>query len=32
MDPQYDHKKFEGEIYKKWEASGAFTPKADEKK
>jgi valyl-tRNA synthetase len=24
MDPQYDHKKFESEIYKKWEESGAF--------
>ena len=24
MDPQYDHKKYEDEIYKKWESSGAF--------
>lgn len=24
MDPQYDHKKFESEIYKKWESAGAF--------
>lgn len=27
MDPQYDHKKFESDIYKKWEDSGAFAPK-----
>ena len=26
MDPQYDHTKFESEIYKKWEESGAFSP------
>jgi len=26
MDPQYDHRKFEGDIYRKWEESGAFTP------
>ena len=26
MDPQYDHKKFESEIYKKWEDSGYFNP------
>ena len=26
MDPQYDHKKFEKEIYKKWEDSGFFNP------
>jgi valyl-tRNA synthetase len=32
MDPQYDHKKFEIEIYKRWEDSGAFTPKIDKKK
>jgi len=32
MDPQYDHKKFESEIYKKWESSGAFTPKVNKKK
>ena len=24
MDPQYDHKKFEADIYKKWEDSSAF--------
>ena len=24
MDPQYDHTKYEFEIYKKWESSGAF--------
>ncbi|HKC04461.1 MAG TPA: valine--tRNA ligase [Patescibacteria group bacterium] len=27
MDPQYDHKKYEAEIYKKWESSNAFEPK-----
>ncbi|MEK7550526.1 MAG: valine--tRNA ligase [Patescibacteria group bacterium] len=26
MNPQYDHTKFEKEIYKKWEDSGAFSP------
>jgi valyl-tRNA synthetase len=26
MDPQYDHTKFESEVYKKWEDSGAFLP------
>jgi valyl-tRNA synthetase len=26
MEPQYDHTKFESDIYKKWEASGAFSP------
>ncbi len=26
MEPAYDHKKFEAEIYKKWESSGAFEP------
>jgi valyl-tRNA synthetase len=26
MDPQYDHTKYESEIYKKWEESGAFSP------
>lgn len=26
MDPQYDHTKYESEIYKKWEASSAFSP------
>jgi len=32
MEKAYDHKKFEDEIYKKWETSGAFTPKIDESK
>jgi len=27
MDPQYDHTKFESDIYKNWEDSGAFSPK-----
>lgn len=27
MDKNYDHKKYETEIYKKWEASGTFAPK-----
>ncbi|MCX6704765.1 MAG: class I tRNA ligase family protein, partial [Candidatus Woesebacteria bacterium] len=26
MEPQYDHTKYESEIYKKWEDSGAFSP------
>lgn len=26
MDPQYNHQKYEAEIYKTWEKSGAFTP------
>ena len=26
MEPQYDHAKYEGDIYKLWEDSGAFTP------
>ena len=26
MDPQYDHTKYESDIYKKWEDSGAFSP------
>jgi valyl-tRNA synthetase len=26
MDPQYDHAKYESDIYKLWEDSGAFTP------
>src|SRR3989344_89205 len=26
MDPQYDHSKYEDDIYKKWEASGTFAP------
>ena len=24
MDPAYDHKKYEEDIYRKWESSGAF--------
>jgi valyl-tRNA synthetase len=31
MDPQYDHTKYEQDIYKKWEESGAFSPKAGAK-
>ena len=27
MDPQYDHTKYESDIYRKWEDSGAFSPK-----
>ena len=26
MEPQYDHTKYESDIYKKWESSGAFSP------
>lgn len=26
MDPQYDHKKYESEIYETWEKSGSFKP------
>lgn len=26
MEPQYDHSKYESDIYKKWEDSGAFSP------
>jgi len=26
MDPQYDHSKYETEIYKKWQEAGAFKP------
>jgi valyl-tRNA synthetase len=26
MEPQYDHTKYESEIYRKWEGSGAFSP------
>ncbi len=29
MEPQYDHTKYESDIYKKWEDSGAFSPKHD---
>ena len=28
MDKNYDHKKYEADIYQKWEESGAFTPPA----
>ncbi len=28
MDKNYDHKKYEGDIYQKWEESGSFTPPA----
>ncbi len=26
MEPNYDHKKYEADIYKRWEESGAFSP------
>jgi valyl-tRNA synthetase len=32
MDKTYNHQLYESEIYKKWEESGAFTPKVDKKK
>jgi valyl-tRNA synthetase len=32
MEPQYDHTKYESDIYMKWENSGAFSPKAGGKK
>ena len=32
MDKNYNHKKYEENIYKLWEESGAFTPKIDKKK
>ncbi len=32
MDKNYDHKKHEDRIYKRWEDSGAFTPKINKKK
>ena len=31
MDKNYDHLKYEKEIYRKWEESGAFAPKGDGK-
>lgn len=31
MDKNYDHKKYEDQIYKGWETSGAFAPKGDGK-
>lgn len=32
MEPKYDHKKHEENIYSLWEKSGAFTPKVDKTK
>ena len=32
MEPQYNHQKYEAEIYKKWEESESFTPKINQKK
>ena len=32
MDKAYNHQKYEAEIYRLWENSGAFTPKIDHKK
>jgi valyl-tRNA synthetase len=32
MDKNYEHQKYESEIYKKWEDSGTFTPKINKKK
>ena len=32
MDKVYDHTKFETDIYRQWEDSGAFSPKVDKKK
>ncbi len=32
MDKAFDHTKYESEIYKLWEDSGAFTPKVDKTK
>lgn len=32
MDKQYDHTKYESDIYKKWEESGVFSPKVDKSK
>lgn len=29
MDSRFEHQKVEGEIYKRWEESGAFAPKGD---
>ncbi|NMD01385.1 MAG: class I tRNA ligase family protein, partial [Bacteroidales bacterium] len=29
MDPQYDHKKYESDIYHKWESSSCFEPKGN---
>ena len=32
MDTRYDHNKYEKQIYKLWEKSGAFTPKINKRK
>jgi valyl-tRNA synthetase len=32
LEPQYEASKYEDDIYKKWEESGAFTPKIDKDK
>jgi valyl-tRNA synthetase len=32
MEPQYNHKKYEDKIYKKWESSGVFTPEINKNK
>jgi len=32
MEKVFEHQKFEGKIYEKWEKAEAFTPKIDEKK
>ncbi|MDO8488363.1 MAG: valine--tRNA ligase [bacterium] len=32
LDKNYDHHKYESQIYKLWEESGAFTPKVDKHK
>lgn len=31
MEPQYDHQKYEADIYKLWEKSGAFSPASSKK-
>ncbi|MGA2910443.1 MAG: valine--tRNA ligase [Candidatus Microgenomates bacterium] len=31
MDPQYNHQRYETDIYKKWEDSGAFSPAKNDK-
>jgi valyl-tRNA synthetase len=31
MEPQYDHTKYEADIYKKWEDSGSFSPSSSNK-
>jgi len=32
MEKVFEHQKFEGKIYEKWEKAGAFTPQVDKKK